>query len=105
MQLLTKKILFSLPIIFILSFFLTHKSYAMVANATPISLDSGLHSTVSTSLETVHAWGQRQTQGAWGTGPVNYESGATLSYRGNSSGTLNVDLIGTYCPGGSCSYG
>lgn len=105
MQVFIKKFIFSLSIVFILSFILVHKSYAMVANATPISLDPGLYSTVSTSLETVHAWGQRQTQGAWGTGPVNYESGATLSYRANSSGTLNVDLIGTYCPGGVCSYG
>ncbi|HXR50301.1 MAG TPA: hypothetical protein VN778_04725, partial [Verrucomicrobiae bacterium] len=42
---------------------------------------------------------------AWGTGSVNYQSGVTTTSRGSSSGTLNVRLNGTCCPGGRCSYG
>jgi hypothetical protein len=71
----------------------------------PNSWDPGLYSTNSVYNESVHAWGQRQTSGAWGTGAVNYQSGDTTIYRGSSSGTLNVVLNGTYCPGGACSYG
>lgn len=71
----------------------------------PYSWDQGLYATTGRYNDTVHAWGSRQTPGAWGTGPVNYQSGATTSTRGSSSGSLNVTLNGTYCPSGNCSYG
>lgn len=69
------------------------------------SWDPGLYAENSEYSNTVHAWGQRKTSGAWGTGPVNYQSGATTNNQGYSSGTLNVVLNGTYCPNGKCSYG
>jgi hypothetical protein len=69
------------------------------------SWDNGLFATHSTYNNTAHAWGQRKTAGAWGTGPVNYQSGATTNSLGGASGTLRVTLKGTYCPGGACSYG
>lgn len=71
----------------------------------PYSWDSGLYATTSRYNNENHAWGQRQAPGAWGTGAVNYQSGSTTTYRASSSGTLNVRLNGTYCPGGVCSYG
>jgi hypothetical protein len=71
----------------------------------PNSWDAGLHATTSASYDSVHAWGKRQTAGAWGTGPVNYMAGATAAHTGTSSGTLTVRLDGTYCPGGACSFG
>ena len=46
----------------------------------------------------------RKTSGAWGTGPVNYQSGSTSTNRLAANGILSVDLNGTYCPGGVCSY-
>ena len=69
------------------------------------SWDPGLYAENSIYSNTVHAWGQRSTSGAWGTGSVNYQAGATTNARGNSSGTLSVVLNGTYCPGGACNYG
>jgi hypothetical protein len=102
------KILKSLMFLFfvVVIFTLTaHKSFAASAQLSPYSWDPGLYATTSTYGSTVHAWGQRQNQGAWGTGPVNYQSGATTTYRGSSSGTLSVDLKGTYCPNGNCAYG
>ena len=88
----------------------------LVAGATPASAatepalaahswDPGLFATVGSTNTTVHAWGQRTTPGAWGTGPVNYQAGATAVTTASSSGTLNVTLRGTYCPGGACSFG
>lgn len=71
----------------------------------PNSWDSGLHATTSPYFDSVHAWGQRQTGGAWGTGPVNYMSGATAAHTASSSGSLSVAIDGTYCPGGACSFG
>ncbi len=93
---------FFIVVIFILT---AHKSFAASAQLSPYSWDPGLYATTSTYGSTVHAWGMRKNQGAWGTGPVNYQSGATTTYRGSSSGTLNVDLKGTYCPNGVCAYG
>lgn len=69
------------------------------------SWDPGLSATTSSSNDSVHAWGQRTTAGAWGTGSVNYQAGATASHLAASSGTLTVSLNGTYCAGGSCGYG
>jgi hypothetical protein len=46
----------------------------------PNSWDLGLHATTSTSYDSVHAWGKRQTAGAWGIGPVNYMAGATAAH-------------------------
>ena len=78
---------------------------ADTTNLSPYSWDPGLFATKDQFNDVVHAWGSRQTDGAWGTGPVNYQTGATTRYRGNSSGRLNVVLHGTYCPGGQCVYG
>lgn len=69
------------------------------------SWDPGLYATTTPYNDSSHAWGQRKTGGAWGTGPVNYQSGATTVNRASSSGTLSVVLNGTYCPNNSCSYG
>ncbi len=71
----------------------------------PYSWDPGLYATNARYNDSAHAWGQRRTSGAWGTGPVNYQSGVTTNYVGSSSGTMNVELNGSYCPGGVCSYG
>jgi len=80
-------------------------AFADETELSPYSWDPGLYATTSTYNNQVHAWGQRKTSGAWGTGPVNYQSGATTSNNGASSGTLSVVLNGTYCPNGNCSYG
>lgn len=69
------------------------------------SWDAGLYATSGRYSDTAHAWGARSTPGAWGTGSVNYQSGSTTAYRATSSGSLNVRLNGSYCPGGTCSYG
>jgi len=82
-------------------------STAASADVTALSAhswDPGLQSTASAFGDSVHAWGKRQSPGAWGTGPVNYMSGATASHTGSSSGTLNVRIDGTYCAG-ACTYG
>lgn len=79
--------------------------HADQTTVSPYSWDQGLYGTVSTYNNEVHAWGQRKTPGAWGTGSVNYQSGATINSPASSSGTLNVTLNGTYCPSGNCSYG
>lgn len=71
----------------------------------PYSWDPGLFATKGTYNDTAHSWGRRQTEGAWGTRGVNYQSGSTTTYRGGSSGTLNVVLNGTYCPNNQCAYG
>lgn len=68
------------------------------------SWDQGLFATKNIYNYTVHAWGSRATTGAWGTGPVNYQSGATSVNRASSAGSLTVTLNGTYCPG-ECTYG
>jgi hypothetical protein len=89
-------------------------SFAMIFSQTahadttllaPYSWDPGLYATVDRYNDTAHAWGRRASAGAWGTGSVNYQAGPTTNWRGSSSGTLNVVLKGTYCPGGQCSYG
>jgi hypothetical protein len=69
------------------------------------SWDPGLYATNTEYNDSVHAWGQRKTSGAWGTGGVNYQSGATTNDTAASSGSLSVVMDGTYCPGGTCSYG
>lgn len=71
----------------------------------PYSWDHGLYATTSQYNDSVHAWGMRKSQGYWGTGPVNYQSGATAGDRANGYGSLDVTLRGTFCPNGSCSYG
>ena len=80
-------------------------TFADVSSLSPYSWDPGMYAINSTYDSTVHAWGIRDTVGAWGTGPVNYQSGATIQNRASSSGVLNVLLNGTYCHNGSCSYG
>jgi hypothetical protein len=86
--------------------FLSHGHvFADQTQLSPYSWDPGLYATNTTYNDSVHAWGQRDTSGAWGTGPVNYQSGATTQVRGSSSGTLSVVLNGTYCPNNSCTYG
>lgn len=86
--------------------FVAHgNAFADQSQLSPYSWDPGLYATTSPYNDSVHAWGQRKTSGAWGTGPVNYQSGATTVNRGSSSGTLSVVLNGTYCPNGVCSYG
>lgn len=81
-------------------------SYAKVS---PYSWDSGLYATVEPwETPIVKAWGTRKTTGSWGTGPVNYQSGATSTYRQPSTGTLGVDLYASACPSldlESCTYG
>ena len=102
-----KYIVFSLSL-FVAFFVLSGFHSSIFADETllsPHSWDPGLYATNSTYNNVVHAWGQRKTTGAWGTGAVNYQSGATSEYRGSSSGTLSVVLNGTYCPNGVCSYG
>lgn len=71
----------------------------------PHSWDAGLYATNSRYNDAVHAWGRRTTAGAWGTSSVNYQSGATIQNVGGSSGSLDVVLNATYCPGNVCSYG
>lgn len=95
-------------------------------NLQPHSWDPGLYA-VSSPYATgdnvqnlVHAWGRRTTSGAWGTGPVNYQSGATVGYRipatwtyKDSNGitqtvdsnSISVTMSGTYCPNDVCSFG
>ncbi len=80
-------------------------AFADVTAISPYSWDPGLYATVARYNNSVHAWGMRQTAGAWGTGPVNYQSGGTITNRASSSGTLRTTLSGTYCPNGACSYG
>jgi hypothetical protein len=69
------------------------------------SWDSGLFATTTSGGGQVHAWGKRATAGAWGTGSVNYQSGATTVNRGAASGSLSVRLDGTACANGTCGYG
>lgn len=71
----------------------------------PYSWDRGLFATTSQYNDSVHAWGMRATEGAWGTGPVNYQSGSTIKYRANAPGTVEFMMNATYCPDGVCSYG
>jgi hypothetical protein len=80
-------------------------SAATAPALSPHSWDPGLHATVGDTNTTAHAWGQRTTPGAWGTGPVNYQAGATAVATALSSGTLNVTLRGSYCPTGACAFG
>jgi hypothetical protein len=88
------------------SFLCLHpKALADETALSPYSWDNGLFATRATYNNSAHAWGMRRTAGAWGTGPVNYQSGATTSSNGSASGTLRVALNGTYCPNGVCSYG
>ena len=79
-------------------------AFADVTAISPYSWDPGLYATTARYNNSVHAWGMRQTAGAWGTGPVNYQSGGTITNRA-SSGTLRTTLSGSYCPNGVCSYG
>jgi hypothetical protein len=87
------------------TFFASHAALADVTKLNPYSWDPGLYATTARYDDGAHAWGQRKTGGAWGTGPVNYQSGATANYRAGSSGSMSVVLEGTYCPGGACQYG
>lgn len=72
---------------------------------TPYSWDPGLYAVVGNIGSDTHAWGMRKTAGAWGTGPVNYQTGSTSTNRLSAEGILSIDLDATYCPGGKCSYG
>lgn len=102
----TKAKLFSALLVLGCSFLSFHsKALADVTVLSPYSWDRGLFATTARYNDSAHAWGRRATSGAWGTGPVNYQSGATTNNLGNSSGTLSVVLNGTYCPNGVCSYG
>lgn len=83
----------------------TQIASAETATLSPYSWDSGLYATRDRYNDTTHSWGKRASGGAWGTGPVNYQSGSTTNVRANSSGTLRTTLKGTYCPGGNCKYG
>jgi hypothetical protein len=69
------------------------------------SWDQGLFAQIAPDNSAVHAWGQRQTPGFWGTGPVNYQSGGTRNDRAPSSGSLTYTMSGTYCPNNQCTYG
>lgn len=94
--------------IFSLLFLSTLNSSSVSAGQTqmsPYSWDYGLYATTSQYNDSAHAWGRRTSQGYWGSGPVNYQSGATTNERANSSGSLDVTLKGTFCPNGQCSYG
>lgn len=71
----------------------------------PHSWDHGLYAVVGNIASDTHAWGMRKTTGAWGTGPVNYQSGSTGINRQLSQGALSIQMDATYCPGGVCSYG
>lgn len=94
---------FSLTVLIPLS--LHGSAFAETTVMSPYSWDPGLYATTARYNDSAHAWGRRQSSGAWGTGPVNYQSGATINTQASSSGTLNVVLEGTYCPNGACSYG
>ena len=84
--------------------FLTSASSTQVA-LTPWSQDPNMYAMVGANNTSVHAWGMRSTPDAWGTGPMDYESGATTTYRGSPTGSVSFNLMGTYCPGGVCSFG
>jgi hypothetical protein len=71
----------------------------------PYSWDQGLFATNTADNLGVHAWGLRRTNGAWGTGPVNYQSGGTYISRASAKGTMTFSMGGTYCPNNVCSYG
>jgi hypothetical protein len=103
-----KKIKFLSCLLLVTGFFMLAKAHPVLADETtmsPYSWDSGLLATTGRYNNSSHAWGIRKTAGAWGTGPVNYQSGATINNAASSSGSLRVVLNGTYCPGGNCSYG
>ncbi len=72
---------------------------------TPWSQDPQMYAIVGANNTVVHAWGMRTTPDAWGTGPMDYESGATTTYRGSPMGSVSFNLSGTHCPGGVCSFG
>jgi len=103
----TKLKIFSLALLCSMAFAGLHNSAVFADNTalSPYSWDPGLFATNTRYNDQVHAWGQRKTGGAWGTGPVNYQSGATTSVNANASGTVRATLNGTYCPSGKCSYG
>jgi hypothetical protein len=69
------------------------------------SWDPGLSVQTSSGSSSVHTWGRRANVGAWGTGPVNYQAGATRNQRQGGSGSVSFTMSGSYCPGGLCSYG
>lgn len=62
----------------------------------------GLSSSVGFGLDEIAISGTRASSGAWGTGAVNYQAGATTERLMPGSGTLNFDLIGT---GAGGAYG
>lgn len=88
----------------LLAFGVSSVAEAKQTPLSPYSWDPGLYATNGRFNDTAHAWGQRKTGGAWGTGGVNYQSGSTTSYRGSASGSVKVRMNGTYCPG-ACTYG
>lgn len=104
---MTSRKLFLVSLIFsaLLPLAIHGRASAVATETHPYSWDPGLYATDSRFNDTTHSWGRRQTTGAWGTGPVNYQSGTTTAFRGNSSGTVRAVLKGTYCPGGVCAYG
>ena len=72
------------------------KVHALGALMSPYSWDPGLYATTSPFNHNTHAWGMRKTSGAWGTGPVNYQSGSTTNYRANFSGELSLVIRSSY---------
>ncbi|WP_296180354.1 hypothetical protein [uncultured Mobiluncus sp.] len=84
---------------------------ASPAQAAPLALsphswDPGLIATVSSHFDTVTVTGARQTTGAWGTGPVNYQAGATINTPAASKGDLSVRMEAKDCAARfQCEYG
>ena len=103
-------LLATLPIATVVAI-VTHTRPASAATSTtpvaltPWSQDPNMYAMVGANNTSVHAWGMRTTPDAWGTGPMDYESGATTTYRGSPTGSVSFNLMGTYCPGGVCSFG
>ena len=103
-------LLATLPIATVVAI-VTHTRPASAATSTtpvaltPWSQDPNMYAMVGANNTSVHAWGMRTTPDAWGTGPMDYESGATTTYRGSLTGSVSFNLMGTYCPGGVCSFG
>lgn len=85
--------------------FFVKVSKADTARLSPYSWDSGLYATASSTGDSAHSWGVRKSKGAWGTGPVNYQSGSTVGVPTGSQGSVEFYMAGSYCPGGKCSYG
>lgn len=100
-----KKILMGIFAVLSVTILTASSAHATTTLLKPYSWDAGLYATTGRFNDTTHAWGQRTTQGAWGTQGVNYQSGSTTNYRTGSSGSVTTRLNGTYCPSSGCTYG